>query len=99
MSVLCPAAVNTAIFESGRARPDRFGGPFERDDEHPLRALLADGMKPDRIGDWVVRAIRDNEFYIVPHAETRAWIEQRHRRILAGYDWAARVAAGIEEEI
>lgn len=91
VSVLCPAAVATGIFESGRARPARFGGAFERKDGHPIKEMIAQGDDPHNIGRWVVKAIRDEVFYIVPHPETREWVEQRFRRILDGYDWAAQI--------
>ena len=86
VSVLCPGAVNTAIHESGHARPQRFGGPVERPDELFLKDLTAQGMAPDKVADRVLRAIRENQFYIFTHAATRAPIESRHARILAALD-------------
>ena len=95
VSVLCPGAVDTDIYQGGRNRPDRFGGPFARPADHPLVGALKDGMSPAEIGRWVVRAIRDNQLFIVPHPETRAVVEGRHARLMEAYDWAARVAGEI----
>ena len=86
MSVLCPGAVNTAIHESGNARPQRFGGPALRADEQFLKDLTAQGMPTDKVADLVMRAIRNNRFYIFTHAATRVSIESRHARILAALD-------------
>lgn len=95
VSVLCPAAVNTDIYRPNRNRPDRFGAPYEGQESDTLRNLLKAGKHPDEIGRWVERAIRDNVLYILPHAETRQWLDERHERIHAGYDWAASVEADI----
>ncbi len=97
VSVLCPAAVDTQIYKPERDRPARFGGATDigRGSEH-LRGLLKAGMSPDTIGQWVLRAIRDRAFYILPHAETREWLDERHERIRAAYDWAAHVAPEVD---
>jgi NAD(P)-dependent dehydrogenase (short-subunit alcohol dehydrogenase family) len=95
VSVLCPAAVNTQIYRSVRVRPERFGEPFRGQESETLRGLLKAGMHPDTIGQWVLRAIRDRIFYILPHAETREWLDARHERIRDAYEWAARIALEI----
>lgn len=96
VSVLCPAGVSTAIYDGGRNRPARYGGPFKRDPDHPLVERLKQATPALEIGRWVVRAIRDNQFYILPHAETRELVDQRHTRMIEAYEWAARVAPEIE---
>lgn len=94
VSVLCPAAVATGIHLSGRARPERLGGACERPENQFLDDLIKDGMTPDAVGARVVQGIRDDEFFILTHTEPRAWIEERHRRILAAFDRTAALAAG-----
>lgn len=96
VSVLSPAAVDTAIYDIGRNRPERFGGAFELGGNDDLAAALKEGMKPVEIGRWVLRAIRDNQFYIFPHAHTREFVTRRHDRMMAAYDWAAIVADELE---
>jgi NAD(P)-dependent dehydrogenase (short-subunit alcohol dehydrogenase family) len=98
VSVLCPAAVDTAIYESGRNRPARFGGPFERPFDHDLPALLRQGMAPIEVGRWVVRAIEDGAFYIFTHPATREFIDRRYKRIDEAYVWADRVRSDIEHQ-
>lgn len=96
VSVLCPAAVNTDIYRPNRNRPERFGAPYSGQESDRLRELLKAGKHPDEIGRWVLRAIQDNVLFILPHAETRQWLEERHDRIMAAYDWAAQVAGDIK---
>jgi NAD(P)-dependent dehydrogenase (short-subunit alcohol dehydrogenase family) len=87
VSVLCPAAVNTAIFQAPARRPERFGGPATvRADDPYDRELRETGMDPDDVGKRVVEAIRRNELYVFTHPETRAWLAARFDRILAAYD-------------
>jgi NAD(P)-dependent dehydrogenase (short-subunit alcohol dehydrogenase family) len=92
VSVLCPAAVDTAIHRSAANRPDRLGGPAERPDEAFLKDLTAGAMPPAAVAARVVAAIRAGEFYIFTHASLRAPIEARHRRMMAAFD---RLAGAI----
>jgi NAD(P)-dependent dehydrogenase (short-subunit alcohol dehydrogenase family) len=88
VSVLCPAAVDTGIHLSARARPDRLGGPFERSADHFLGDLIKDGLRPEQVGARVVQAIRDNEFYILTHSSPREWVQRRFARVMAAFDRA-----------
>jgi NAD(P)-dependent dehydrogenase (short-subunit alcohol dehydrogenase family) len=90
VSVLAPAAVNTQIYRSGENRPARFGGPFAPPVDDPLHQQLKNGLDPDTVGERVVRAIREREFFVFTHMETKAWLEQRHQRILDGYSECER---------
>jgi len=90
VSLLCPAAVDTAIYESTTRRPARFGGPFVPPGGVPSRAeLLPGALPPDTVGERVLHAIRTNEFFIFTHEGPRAWLEERHRRLMDGFDRAA----------
>jgi NAD(P)-dependent dehydrogenase (short-subunit alcohol dehydrogenase family) len=87
VSVLCPSAVNTAIFTSAARRPERFGGPLEvAQDAAYDRELRAVGMLPDDVGKHVLRAIRADELFIFTHAHSRDWLAERFGRILAAFD-------------
>jgi NAD(P)-dependent dehydrogenase (short-subunit alcohol dehydrogenase family) len=88
VSVLCPAAVKTMGYQAGRNRPPKYGGPFERPKDHPLSQILKKGIEPDLVGDVVLTAIRNNEFYIITHPDTRALVEERHREIAKAFDLA-----------
>lgn len=92
VSVLAPQAVNTEIYASARVRPLRFGGGYTKPEAEFMSALLKHGMDPDAVGRRVVRAIRNDEFFIFTHPETRAWLEERHRRMMAAFDLADRLS-------
>lgn len=90
VSVLCPMRVATNIGNSERNRPAELGGadasprvPDQGDDNADLagRVLPVDVVAAD-----VVDAIKRNRLYIVPHAESRAFVRRRFDRIDAAYD-------------
>jgi NAD(P)-dependent dehydrogenase (short-subunit alcohol dehydrogenase family) len=88
VSVLCPAAVDTGIHLSARSRPARLGGAFERKADHFMGDLIKDGLKPEQVGARVVKAIQENEFYILTHSSPREWVEKRFKRIMEAFDRA-----------
>jgi len=92
-SVLCPALVATTLHASSRRRPARLGGPYERQGADAAQAWQSAGMSPDDVGMRVLDAVARSEFFIFTHEEPRTWIEQRHARILAGFDSIARYNA------
>jgi NAD(P)-dependent dehydrogenase (short-subunit alcohol dehydrogenase family) len=96
VSVLCPAAVDTKIWDTGKARPPRFGGPFEQPNNAFLAPILErEGIRPDEVGARVVQAIQANELFVLTHAGPRATVEARHRRIEQAFDRAAAFEAGL----
>jgi NAD(P)-dependent dehydrogenase (short-subunit alcohol dehydrogenase family) len=92
-SVLCPALVNTTLHASSQRRPARLGGPYERPGADIARAWQSAGLAPDDVGRRVLDAVAHSEFFIFTHEEPRKWIEERHARILAGFDSIARYNA------
>jgi NAD(P)-dependent dehydrogenase (short-subunit alcohol dehydrogenase family) len=95
VSVLCPAGVDTNIYRAGRMRPERFGGPFEREISPTMAALLKQGLSPDQIGRYVLRAIQDGDFFIFTHPETREWVAEWHARVMKGFDRADELRAAL----
>jgi len=92
-SVLCPALVNTTLYASSRRRPARLGGAYDRPGAEAAKAWQSAGLSPDDVGRRVLDAVDRSEFFIFTHEEPRAWIEDRHARILAGFDSIARYNA------
>jgi NAD(P)-dependent dehydrogenase (short-subunit alcohol dehydrogenase family) len=86
VSVLCPALVNTTLHASSRRRPDRLGGPFVHAGADVAKTWQSAGLSPDKVGQRVIDAVARREFFIFTHEAPRAWIEERHTRILAGFD-------------
>jgi NAD(P)-dependent dehydrogenase (short-subunit alcohol dehydrogenase family) len=93
VSVFCPAAVRSNLFESAKNRPERMGGAFVREQQHFLKEATAEGLTPIEAGERVLRGIEDGEFLILSHAEPRPWVEKRHERIMAAFDRAEEIAA------
>ncbi len=90
VSVLCPAWVNTKIFESERNRPaDLQNDPLEVE-VSPESQQLAEGFRyavnhgkpPQEIADIVFNAIQEEKFYILPHQRAKAMIQSRMEDIL-----------------
>ena len=95
VSVLCPAQVNTTLYESGSRRPERFGGSYERDDVATARARSETGLSADAVGRHVVHAIRNDEYFVFTHPDARPRIEERHARMLAGFNAAEAYIAAL----
>ena len=89
-SVLCPGVVRTRIGESGRNRPGTpTSSPPRRKPPPPEqtpRIVGSEVIEPEALAEHVVRAIRENDLYIVTHLDTRVAVEARFTAILAAYD-------------
>ena len=88
VSVLCPGAVQTGIWQAGRNRPAERGGPETYDWSDRLFQSLSVG--PPEIGRHVLRAIREGEFYIITHTDRRHVIESEAREVLDAFDRSDR---------
>ena len=84
-SVLCPGFVATNIIESDRNRPDHLAAKNKAN--FVLKKLAATvlkrGKEPNEIAAATLQAIRDNQFYILPHTNYDDMIKERYSRILA----------------
>ncbi len=87
VSVLTPAAVATDIYVNSANLRGAIGGP------NPFAKTPSDiaaGLAPDEIGTRVLAGIRAGQFYLITHPDTRAWVTERHQRLMAAYDFAQR---------
>ena len=93
VSVLCPGAVNTGIINSGRNRPAHLQNPPESIPEitpemerriAQIRQAFENGMDPLEVADYVFKAVREDQFYILTHPELNDRVEKRIGRILTG---------------
>jgi short-subunit dehydrogenase len=90
-SVLCPAWVNSEVFENfERLRPDNVPSPERTPQGKALadleRGFLRSGKTPREAGEIVLQAIRDETFYILTHPDWKPMVEGRMRGILDGTD-------------
>jgi NAD(P)-dependent dehydrogenase (short-subunit alcohol dehydrogenase family) len=98
VSVLCPSYVRTRIGNSGRNRLERYGPAPALDPASPAAAVVAEiagrlesGLEPAAVAVRVLAAIRDDEFYVFTHPDSRSEVEERFAAILAAMD---KVPAG-----
>jgi NAD(P)-dependent dehydrogenase (short-subunit alcohol dehydrogenase family) len=84
VSVLCPAVVRTEIWDAGRTRGERFGGPVRSPEV--FRQFMESGMDPDEVGRIAVAGVERNDFLILTHPEVRAVAEERSRTVLEAFD-------------
>ena len=88
VSVLCPGTVDTQINHSARNRQAEYGeGGTDLSDEQLalLDESMAHGTAPREIGEYVLKAIRDDDFFILPHREFVETYRQRTDDILASF--------------
>ena len=92
VSVLCPGFVRTRIGESERNRPD---GRAKSGIGDTVSGLLNAGISPAEAADLVVKAIRDEQFWIFTHPEMLEAVELRAGTMLRGERPAALDLAAI----
>jgi NAD(P)-dependent dehydrogenase (short-subunit alcohol dehydrogenase family) len=87
VSVLCPMRIETNISASARNRPPELGGPAAGTPPGHVRPLQAGRViTVDDVAPLVVTAIREKRLYIVPHEESRGFVQARFRRIERAFD-------------
>lgn len=74
-SVLCPAAVNTGIWNAGRNRPEKHGG--KADSNLIAQRAMKYGLDALEVGALTVQGVRNEEFFIITHPHDRALAERR----------------------
>jgi NAD(P)-dependent dehydrogenase (short-subunit alcohol dehydrogenase family) len=89
VSVLCPGPINTRIGQAERNRPRDKAVHTESEAERRFYAgvgpVLSAGMDPAEVAELVVRAIRENRFWILTHPEWKEIVRKR-AEALAGHD-------------
>ncbi len=86
VSVLCPGPVKSNIHQAGRNRPDKFRGSSgfaEAEAQLSRRTVSPLWMEPEVVGEKVLRAIRNDELYVITHGEWRDAFDQRTAAIRA----------------
>jgi NADP-dependent 3-hydroxy acid dehydrogenase YdfG len=90
VSVLCPAAVRTNIYQHEDMRPDRYAhsgyntSQQERaQNAERLKGMLAMGMDPVEVGRKVLQGILNNELYIFTHRMDEVIRERRDALLLS----------------
>ncbi|MBN2042109.1 MAG: SDR family NAD(P)-dependent oxidoreductase [Spirochaetes bacterium] len=90
VSVLCPGTVATNLHKSEEHRPSVYEGKINETIQE-IRSLtgrlfkevLPTGMDPVEVGKKVLRGIKNNDFYIMPHPEFREEFQESFNEIIA----------------
>jgi short-subunit dehydrogenase len=85
VSVLCPAFSRTRLSESARNKPEgvqadpaaSFGF------YNALKQVVEEGTPPEEIVDGMMKAVRENQFWILTHPHLDQGIRERFESILA----------------
>jgi short-subunit dehydrogenase len=86
VSVLCPGPVKTNIHEVAKNRAASFGvGDAFRQVEQSggTSVVFPSMMQPQEVGSLVLKAIMDDEPYIITHGEWRPMAVARHAALIA----------------
>jgi NAD(P)-dependent dehydrogenase (short-subunit alcohol dehydrogenase family) len=86
VTVLCPGPVKSNIHEAARNRPERYrthSGFQQSEQQLGQRAISPLWMEPDEVGELVLKAIRNDELYVITHGEWREAARGRFDAMLA----------------
>ena len=85
VSVLCPGPVKTNIHEVAKNRPAKFGvgDAFRQVEQSGTGVVFPSMMQPQEVGALVLKAIMDDELYIITHGEWRPMAAARHAALIA----------------
>ena len=88
VSMVCPGLVKSRIYESDLVRPPELSTDTAPADAELMRILPAvheAGMEPDEIGEKILRAIRENRFYVFTHPDHREELREIFDEMLASF--------------
>jgi NAD(P)-dependent dehydrogenase (short-subunit alcohol dehydrogenase family) len=86
VSVLCPGPVRTNIHELAKNRPARFGigeAYSTAQNSSDTQVRFPTMLEPTAVGRLVLKAVQDDELYIITHGEWRSEAERRHAALIA----------------
>lgn len=106
VSMLCPGAVNSNIHEAVLTRPAHLQstGYYGADPDvmAHLKQVIAVGMEPEVLAQYVLNGVEADQLYILPYPEFRGTLEEIHERVMAALarpeddpDYEKRVAHGV----
>jgi hypothetical protein len=84
VTVLCPGAVATEIWNSGRSRPDAVGGPIAP--APGMADFMRKGMDPALVAELAFDGIAREAFVIVTHPHIRTYSDERSSEVAAALD-------------
>jgi NAD(P)-dependent dehydrogenase (short-subunit alcohol dehydrogenase family) len=85
VTVLCPGPVKSNIHQAAQNRPERFRsntGFVESEAQLGRREVSPLWMEPEEVGEMVLKAIREEELYVITHGEWREAARSRFEAML-----------------
>jgi NAD(P)-dependent dehydrogenase (short-subunit alcohol dehydrogenase family) len=85
VTVLCPGPVRTNIHELAKNRPAQFAvGDAFRASENAggAQVMFPSMMEPVEVGALILKAVRNDELYVITHGEWRSAAEGRHAALI-----------------
>jgi NAD(P)-dependent dehydrogenase (short-subunit alcohol dehydrogenase family) len=85
VSVLCPGPIRTNIGELAKNRPAKFGvgDAFQKAElAGATHVPFPSMMEPAEVGQLVLKAVQDNDLYVITHGEWRPMAEKRHAALI-----------------
>jgi NAD(P)-dependent dehydrogenase (short-subunit alcohol dehydrogenase family) len=85
VTVLCPGPVKSNIHQAAQNRPERFRtntGFTESEAQLGRRQVSPLWMEPEQVGELVLKAIREDELYVITHGEWREAARARFEAML-----------------
>jgi NAD(P)-dependent dehydrogenase (short-subunit alcohol dehydrogenase family) len=86
VSLLCPAGVNTNIHEAVLTRPAKYAstGYYGPDPERfkQLKSVIVGGMDPVDLARHVLRAVKEDRFWVLPYPEVKEGLLRTHQAII-----------------
>ena len=80
VSVLCPLGVSTNIRNSERSRPPELKNPSGQRKSDGIQ-LIGRYLTPEDVAGRVLRAVKANRLYVIPHEEAREPLRRRFQRM------------------
>jgi len=88
VSMVCPGLVKSKIYESDSIRPAELSTdttPADPGFMQILPGLHEAGMDPDEIGEKVLRAVRNDDFYVFTHPDHRDELREIFDETIAAF--------------
>ena len=86
VSLLCPGAVNTNIHEAVLTRPKHLSetGYYGASEEvfKRLKSVIEVGLDPVDLAKFVLKAIKNNDLYIIPYPEFKETLEELFQDVI-----------------
>jgi len=90
VSVICPGTVSTRLYESEDNRQQKYMGHVDEivkaqraGTGELFRRVLPMGIDPMQVGEMTLKAVQNNEFYIMTHVEVETDIRESFEEMIA----------------